>query len=186
MKTTPLQTPIWALVLAMVIATVFLVPVGIITAVSNTTIGLNVLTEFVAGLLMPGKPIGNVTFKCFGYIAMSQALNLTSDLKLGWYTSIPPREMFTCQIIGTVLGALANCMCTSLSWLMKRLLLKLRCDPRIRDQLETGISRWIRGRSYRSMDWSSARDLLLRQYHLGSGCTGKVFQRWLRGAVSRV
>ncbi|WVQ81284.1 OPT family small oligopeptide transporter [Cryptococcus sp. DSM 104549] len=107
-KTTPLQMPIWALVLAMAIATVFLVPVGIIAAVSNTTVGLNVLTEFVAGILMPGKPIGNVTFKCYGYMAMSQALALTADLKLGWYTSIPPREMFTCQIIGTVLGALAN------------------------------------------------------------------------------
>nr|WVH01953.1 OPT family small oligopeptide transporter [Naematelia aurantialba] len=107
-KITPLQMPIWALVLSVAIATVFLIPVGIITAVSNTTIGLNVLTEFVAGLLMPGKPIGNVTFKCFGYMAMSQALALTNDLKLGWYTSIPPREMFTCQILGTVLGALAN------------------------------------------------------------------------------
>ncbi|KAK6906070.1 OPT family small oligopeptide transporter [Kwoniella mangroviensis CBS 8507] len=107
-KTTPLQMPIWALVLAMAIATIFLVPVGIVAAVSNTQIGLNVLTEFVAGVLMPGKPIGNVTFKCYGYMAMSQALALTSDLKLGWYTSIPPREMFACQILGTVLGALAN------------------------------------------------------------------------------
>lgn len=43
-------------------------------------------------------------------MAMSQALALTADLKLGWYTSIPPREMFTCQIIGTVLGALTNCV----------------------------------------------------------------------------
>ncbi|KGB75916.3 hypothetical protein CNBG_1754 [Cryptococcus deuterogattii R265] len=107
-KTTPLQMPIWALVLAIVIAIIFLAPVGIIAAVSNTQIGLNVLTEFVAGILMPGKPIGNVTFKCYGYMAMSQALDLTADLKLGWYTSIPPREMFTCQIIGTVLGALTN------------------------------------------------------------------------------
>lgn len=41
----PLQTPIWALILAVGIATIFLVPVAIITAVSNTTIGLNVLTE---------------------------------------------------------------------------------------------------------------------------------------------
>nr|XP_018999543.1 OPT family small oligopeptide transporter [Kwoniella mangroviensis CBS 8507]OCF63004.1 OPT family small oligopeptide transporter [Kwoniella mangroviensis CBS 8507] len=105
-KTTPLQMPIWALVLAMAIATVSFV--GIVAAVSNTQIGLNVLTEFVAGVLMPGKPIGNVTFKCYGYMAMSQALALTSDLKLGWYTSIPPREMFACQILGTVLGALAN------------------------------------------------------------------------------
>lgn len=44
-------------------------------------------------------------------MAMSQALQLTSDLKLGWYTSIPPREMFACQIIGTVIGALTNCAC---------------------------------------------------------------------------
>lgn len=42
-------------------------------------------------------------------MAMSQALSLTNDLKLGWYTSIPPREMFVCQILGTVLGALTNC-----------------------------------------------------------------------------
>lgn len=64
----------------------------------------------------------SVTFKCFGCeftqqrlasshvdMAMSQALSLTADLKLGWYTSIPPREMFACQILGTVLGCFANC-----------------------------------------------------------------------------
>lgn len=45
-------------------------------------------------------------------MAMSQALNLVSDLKLGWYTSIPPREMFSCQILGTIIGALANCEST--------------------------------------------------------------------------
>jgi hypothetical protein len=43
-------------------------------------------------------------------MAMSQALQLTADLKLGWYTSIPPREMFACQVIGTIIGALTNCM----------------------------------------------------------------------------
>lgn len=42
-------------------------------------------------------------------MAMSQALQLIADLKLGWYTSIPPREMFAAQIIGTVLGAITNC-----------------------------------------------------------------------------
>ena len=42
-------------------------------------------------------------------MAMAQALSLTNDLKLGWYTSIPPREMFACQILGTILGAITNC-----------------------------------------------------------------------------
>jgi hypothetical protein len=40
-----LQTPVWMLLLAVLIAGIFLAPIGIITAVSNTTIGLNVLTE---------------------------------------------------------------------------------------------------------------------------------------------
>ncbi|EKD00847.1 hypothetical protein A1Q2_04857 [Trichosporon asahii var. asahii CBS 8904] len=59
--------------------------IGIVAAVSNTTIGL--LTKDMA---------------------MFQSLQLVSDLKLGWYTSIPPREMFAAQILGTVLGALTN------------------------------------------------------------------------------
>lgn len=42
-------------------------------------------------------------------MAMSQALALTGDLKLGWYTSIPPREMFACQILGTIIGCVTNC-----------------------------------------------------------------------------
>jgi hypothetical protein len=42
-------------------------------------------------------------------MAMSQALQLVNDLKLGWYMSIPPREMFIVQTLGTVLGALTNC-----------------------------------------------------------------------------
>lgn len=109
--TAPLQTSVWALVLSLALAVVFLIPVGVVAAVSNTTIGLNVLTELICGIIWPGKPVGNVVFKCFGYMAMSQALQLIADLKLGWYTSIPPREMFAAQVIGTVLGALTNCGC---------------------------------------------------------------------------
>ena len=64
----PLQLPVWGLLLAVLIALVFLIPVGIIKAVSDTGIGLNVITEFVAGLLLPGRPIANVCFKCYGYM----------------------------------------------------------------------------------------------------------------------
>jgi hypothetical protein len=59
--------------------------------------------------------VGSALSQAFGShltsidMAMSQALNLVADLKLGWYTSIPPREMFACQILGTIIGALANC-----------------------------------------------------------------------------
>ncbi|CEH13062.1 Sexual differentiation process protein ISP4 [Ceraceosorus bombacis] len=106
--TSPLQITVTGLLLAVSIALIFLVPVGLIKAVSDTVIGLNVVTEFVAGLLWPGRPVGNVAFKCYGYMAMSQALDLTTDLKLAHYMKIPPRHMFVAQTIGTVIGCCVN------------------------------------------------------------------------------
>ena len=51
-------------------------------------IGLNVLSEFLAGILIPGDPIGNVTFKVYGYISQSQAISLLGNLKLGHYMKV--------------------------------------------------------------------------------------------------
>ncbi|KAF8318464.1 OPT superfamily oligopeptide transporter [Clavulina sp. PMI_390] len=107
-ESAPLQLPAWGIVLAVFVAMIFLVPVGIISAVSETTIGLNIVTEFIAGFLIPGKPIANVVFKCYGYMTMSQALALTGDLKMGLYMKIPPREMFITQVLGTVLSCVVN------------------------------------------------------------------------------
>jgi len=104
----PLQLPVWALLLCVAVALVFLLPVGVIKATSDTSIGLNVITEFVAGYLMPGRPIANVAFKCYGYMTMSQALDLVTDLKLGHYMKVPPKHMFVAQTLGTVIGCVVN------------------------------------------------------------------------------
>jgi OPT family oligopeptide transporter len=104
----PLQLPVWGLLLAVLISLLFLIPVGIIKAVSDTGIGLNVITEFVAGVLLPGRPIANVVFKCYGYMAMSQALDLTTDMKLAHYMKIPPKAMFLSQLMGTIIGCVVN------------------------------------------------------------------------------
>ncbi|KAE8214885.1 hypothetical protein CF327_g1737 [Tilletia walkeri] len=104
----PLQLPVWALLLCVAIALVFLLPVGVIKATSDTGVGLNVITEFVAGYLMPGKPIANVAFKCYGYMTMSQALDLVTDMKLGHYMKVPPKHMFVAQTLGTVIGCVVN------------------------------------------------------------------------------
>lgn len=55
----PLQLPVWGLFMSICIALAFLVPVGIIKAVSDTGVGLNVITEFVAGYVLPGRPIAS-------------------------------------------------------------------------------------------------------------------------------
>ncbi|XP_022149165.1 oligopeptide transporter 4-like, partial [Momordica charantia] len=72
------------------------------------TIGLNVVTEYVMGLIHPEKPIANVCFKTFGYVSMGQAISFLNDFKLGHYMKIPPRSMFLVQIIGTILAGTIN------------------------------------------------------------------------------
>ncbi|KAL2201399.1 OPT oligopeptide transporter protein-domain-containing protein [Corynascus similis CBS 632.67] len=91
----------WAFLLAVFISFVFSLPIGIIQAVTNNQIGLNVLTEFVYGYIQPGRPLGLMIFKTFGYITMSQALTFVSDLKFGHYMKIPPRTMFMAQVVAT-------------------------------------------------------------------------------------
>jgi hypothetical protein len=64
----PTEVPIWGLVLAMVIAIFYIVPAGMIQAITNQQIGLNVITELIVGYALPGKPIALMIFKTFGYI----------------------------------------------------------------------------------------------------------------------
>lgn len=84
------------------------IPIGLIQAVSGTQIGLNVLTEFVIGLILPGQTVAVMTFKSLGYNTLIQALALVSDLKLGHYMHIAPISMVIAQMIGTVIGIIFN------------------------------------------------------------------------------
>ncbi|KAF9385230.1 hypothetical protein CPB97_005008 [Podila verticillata] len=100
--------PWWAVILALAIAMFFVLPVGIVQAVTNQQPGLNIVTEYVIGYLLPGHAIANVTFKTYGYIVNVQALTFTSDLKLGHYMKIPPRIMFMAQLTSTFISGLIN------------------------------------------------------------------------------
>ncbi|KAI9121481.1 hypothetical protein K1719_008514 [Acacia pycnantha] len=102
------QMPWWGLIFASLIAFVFTLPISIITATTNQTPGSNIITEYVFGLIYPGRPIANVCFKTYGYISMAQAVSFLSDFKLGHYMKIPPRSMFLVQFIGTMLAGTIN------------------------------------------------------------------------------
>ncbi|CAO3637700.1 unnamed protein product [Mucor hiemalis] len=111
-----IKLPWWGLILAVAIPVVFVLPIGIIQAVTNQQPGLNIITELVIGYALPGRPIANVTFKTYGYISMAQCLTFVSDLKLGHYTKIPPRAMFWVQMVGTVIAGVINL--ATAKWLM--------------------------------------------------------------------
>ncbi|EGO19602.1 hypothetical protein SERLADRAFT_453552 [Serpula lacrymans var. lacrymans S7.9] len=100
----PTDMPVWAFVIALVIAFTYIIPVGMIQAITNQQVGLNVITELIIGYALPGRPIAMMMFKTWGYITMSQALTFTADFKLGHYMKIPPRKMFWCQIVATIIA----------------------------------------------------------------------------------
>ncbi|KAL6012709.1 oligopeptide transporter 4 [Asimina triloba] len=108
-----IQMPWWGLLFACVMAFVFTLPISIITATTNQTPGLNIITEYVMGLILPGKPIANVCFKVYGYMSMTQAISFLADFKLGHYMKIPPRSMFLVQFVGTIIAGTVN---ISVAW----------------------------------------------------------------------
>ncbi|KLO10280.1 OPT oligopeptide transporter [Schizopora paradoxa] len=100
----PTQFPVWAFIVALIIAFVYVIPIGMIQAITNQQIGLNVITELIIGYMLPGRPVAMMMFKTWGYITMAQALTFTSDFKLGHYMKIAPRPMFWGQVIATILA----------------------------------------------------------------------------------
>ncbi|KAI1048280.1 hypothetical protein LB506_002871 [Fusarium annulatum] len=122
----------WAFLLAIAISFGFALPIGIIQAVTNTQIGLNVLTEFIYGYLQPGRPLALMIFKTYGFITMlntlniereklanthrrAQSLRFVSDLKFGHYMKIPPRTMFLSQVVATTFSCFIQIVVLNLS-----------------------------------------------------------------------
>ncbi|KAG8844062.1 hypothetical protein FRB96_003295 [Tulasnella sp. 330] len=98
------QFPIYAFVVALLIAFVYTIPIGMIQAITNQQVGLNVITELIIGYWLPGKPLTMMLFKTYGYITMAQALTFASDMKLGHYMKVPPRSMFWGQVWATIVA----------------------------------------------------------------------------------
>jgi hypothetical protein len=48
------------------------IPIGMIQAITNQQVGLNVITELIIGYALPGRPVAMMMFKTWGYITMSQ------------------------------------------------------------------------------------------------------------------
>ncbi|KAI9935047.1 hypothetical protein ASPWEDRAFT_668502 [Aspergillus wentii DTO 134E9] len=89
----------WAFFIALTMATVWFIPLGIVKATTNIDIGLNIITEFVIGYMQPGRPMAMMLFKTYGYITMYQGLYFSQDMKLGHYMKLPTRVTFTAQMV---------------------------------------------------------------------------------------
>ncbi|KAJ9155207.1 Sexual differentiation process protein isp4 [Pleurostoma richardsiae] len=104
----PTGFPWWAFVVCMLIPIVWTIPIGIVQAITNYQLGLNVLTEYIVGYMLPGHPLAMMMFKNYGYLCTSQALYFAQDLKLGHYMKVPPRTMFWAQLAASVWSAIVQ------------------------------------------------------------------------------
>ncbi|KAI3938610.1 hypothetical protein MKW98_016115 [Papaver atlanticum] len=103
-----IQLPWWGMLFAFGLAWIVTLPIGVIEATTNQRLGYDIIAEFMIGYVLPGKPIANLLFKIYGRISTVHALSFLADLKLGHYMKIPPRCMFTAQLVGTLLSGTVN------------------------------------------------------------------------------
>lgn len=87
-----------------IMCAIFIIPVGIIYGMTGQQVQLNVLAEFIGGVIFEGNAVAMSFFKTYGYITCLQALTFTNDLKIGHYAKIPPRFMFWAQMVPTVVS----------------------------------------------------------------------------------
>ncbi|RHZ53120.1 small oligopeptide transporter, OPT family [Aspergillus thermomutatus] len=102
--------PSWAVLVAFILPMIYFVPVGIIKATTNISSNqLNLITEFIGGYAFLGRPLANMVFKFYGYVAVSQGLEFVADMKLAHYLHIAPRTLFMAQGLATLVGAIVQC-----------------------------------------------------------------------------
>ncbi|KAL8277639.1 hypothetical protein RQP46_009912 [Phenoliferia psychrophenolica] len=111
------QLPIWGIFFCMAMSIFVVLPIGIITAVSNVEITFNVLAELVAGYALPGKPT-------YGVEVPLQAIQFAGDLN-DWQLSgnianictpqaadrmfcYGPKTFFTASVIWGLIGPKRN------------------------------------------------------------------------------
>lgn len=100
----PTGLPWWGFIVAIVLGGVFFLPVGVIQALSNQQVGMNMISELIVGYMLPGRPFAMMIFKTTMYMATSQGLAFVSDQKIAHYMKLPPRAVFFAQIIATMVG----------------------------------------------------------------------------------
>jgi hypothetical protein len=73
----------------------------------------------IAGYALPGRPVANIVFKAIAYTGTAQGVAFAGDLKLGHYMKIPPRMMFTIQLV----SALVTCFVVTVvqSWMFSNI-----------------------------------------------------------------
>jgi len=98
------QLPIWLAIFTLLFSSIMSIPIAMIQAITNQSVSLNVIFELMAGYILPGRPLANMIVKGIGVNTTVQAVLFSGNLKIGHYMKVPPRIMFTAQVIAAIVG----------------------------------------------------------------------------------
>ncbi|KAI0254429.1 OPT oligopeptide transporter protein-domain-containing protein [Lactifluus subvellereus] len=98
-------TPIWALLLSVMLPIIYVLPSGFIYAMTGQAITINLLAQIIPGTLLPGQPLANMIFKVYSVQTLTESTSFVQDLKLGHYIKVPPRATFLVQLVATLFTA---------------------------------------------------------------------------------
>ncbi|WFD33350.1 hypothetical protein MCUN1_000163 [Malassezia cuniculi] len=96
------------LILSLLIPVIYALPSGYLFAITYQMIGTNLVSELIAGYLLPNRANELLIFKTLAVQTLMSSLNFTADLKLGHYMKVPPRVTFLIQIFGTIVVVLVQ------------------------------------------------------------------------------
>ncbi|KAL7747726.1 OPT superfamily [Sorochytrium milnesiophthora] len=112
---TDIQLPWYLSILAVAFTTLCTIPSAIISATAGFGLGMNVIGEFLIGLVYPGHPVAMMAFKCLAVTVSGAIVTLLQDLKIGHYMKIAPRNVFLAQMYSQIVAVLV-CYASMVSW----------------------------------------------------------------------
>ncbi|OTB19650.1 hypothetical protein K445DRAFT_313424 [Daldinia sp. EC12] len=113
----PIHLPWYGLLLALGICAVLFIPIGIVMAVTNQHSSIYLICQLICGVIFPGRPVANMVFVTYGYISSAQGIKFAADLKLGHYMKIPPRLLFSVQMVATIVSSITQILV--LNWMFR-------------------------------------------------------------------
>ncbi|KAI0110089.1 OPT-domain-containing protein [Daldinia grandis] len=113
----PIHLPWYGLLLALGICAVLFIPIGIVMAVTNQHSSIYLICQLICGVIFPGRPVANMVFVTYGYISSAQGIKFAADLKLGHYMKIPPRLLFSVQMVATIVSSVTQILV--LNWMFR-------------------------------------------------------------------
>ncbi|KAM0747315.1 OPT-domain-containing protein [Meredithblackwellia eburnea MCA 4105] len=100
--------PVWALLFAIFIGAVYVIPSTYVFALSTQQITINSISQLIASYCLPGNAVGIMIFKTYAGATQTTAMQSIQGFKIGHYMKIPPRTNFIMQCLATSVGALAQ------------------------------------------------------------------------------